>query len=875
MIAIDGQALKQIGQWPWSRAHHADILNFLVESGASDVFFDVDFAFASDPEGDAQLISALDRNGGGTYLPVFAQARSSLGRGELIYNFPHEPFAQRSWFAFVNVFTQADGRVHSYPYGGVLHDEFLPSAASLLSGTYIESNDVFQIDFRINPNTLPVYSAADLLNDELNPLMIQNKSVIVGGTAVELGDQFAVPIYGVIPGPMIHALAAETLISASPPVQAGSHWTSVFHSLSLLFSLLLFRKRAVFFVGSLTTFLLAGEFIAFQIFSANSTIIATSQTYPAAILFSIWHLMSRLGINSIVIRNQAVEVANTKGLLQTVFEDSFDAIIVVGEDCKPITASNSALTLLGAKNHEDLEVPDKIIDTLKGHFRSGISTPAKLRTTLFRINNKETYLEYMIALSTWKDAVQGEETVKRIATISLRDVTKLKQQQRHISYLSNYDEQTGALRRAPFLEFLKLRIASDESFAVFALNLHRFKTINVTLGRHVGDALLKEVVNRLELGNRNLSSPVRLGGDSFALYTEAACTQQEADDLARWISDVVSKPYKLEHSSAQVGGIVGYYLHEGAPDGSISPQDLLSRAEEALDTARLNRSTTPVLFSPLLSNQQLRARQIERSLISALEKDEFFLTYQPQHRVKDGALIGSEALIRWTSSSLGMIFPDDFIEIAESTGFISELGRWILIRAFEETMQASNHLSIAVNVSGIQLINTDIVSDLKFALDSTGIDPARVCLELTESVFLSSLDHIVSKMNEVRKLGVTWALDDFGTGYSSLSYLSMLPLDKIKLDKSFTMDLHESAASNAITHSVVELCKGLGVKLLCEGVELEAHLISLREKGVSEAQGYYFSKPLTQTDFCEYVKRHLEATDNRNELRGNEVKKIS
>jgi diguanylate cyclase (GGDEF)-like protein len=856
VIEIDGQALEEMGQWPSPRNHYSGILSFLVDNGASDIFFDVDFTSTPDPKNDARFFSILERGNGSIHFSVPESIDMSLEQTREIYNSSYERFVQAGAVRFVKNTLVADGgNLRYYPYGEDVNGSFVPSPAFSLSKQSAHLSANFQIDFRINPNTIPIYSAASLFGEELDTQNIQGKTVIISETTGKFGEKFPVPLYGMLASPLLHALASETLIGATSPVLTGALLPSGIHTLFLILSVILFRKRLVILFSSAVAFLFAGEFLVSYIFWAHSFIVPTSQIYLITLAFLVSNFMAQEKQNHITTCQESGGQIKADEVYQTVFDDSFDAIIVADENCNPITASKSALTLLCVECQEDVEIPDKISDVLRGHFRLGISTPTKLRTTQFRINNRDIYLQYMITISEHKSSASHQMSSKRIATISIRNVTELKEKQRHISYLSNFDEQTGAFRRPPFLEFMKLRIASGEPFAVFALNLHRFKTINVTLGRHVGDAVLKEVVNRLGQGNEHISSPVRLGGDSFAMYTETSCTPQEADKLAKWVSDVVSQPYKLENSSAQVGGIVGYYLYENNQDIPISPQDALSRAEEALDTARLNKSNTPVLFSPRLSTQQLRARQIERSLISALDNDEFFLTYQPQHRVQDGKLIGAEALIRWTSPTLGTIYPDEFIGIAESTGFINELGRWILVKSFEDALQASDDLSIAVNISGIQLINTDIVSELAFALENSGIDPKRVCLELTESVFLSSLDQIVSKMNAVKNLGVTWALDDFGTGYSSLSYLSTLPLDKIKLDKSFIMDLHQNPTSNAIMHSVVELCKGLGVSLLCEGVELESHLSRLKKKGVNEAQGYYFSKPLTQKDFIDYETR--------------------
>lgn len=207
-------------------------------------------------------------------------------------------------------------------------------------------------------------------------------------------------------------------------------------------------------------------------------------------------------------------------------------------------------------------------------------------------------------------------------------------------------------------------------------------------------------------------------------------------------------------------------------------------------------------------------------------------------------MVGAEALLRWESPTLGPISPDEFIEIAESTGFIVELGNWTLEQAAKDALSLPPELVVAVNASGIQIMRGNLLEDTTRILKDVGLPPNRICLELTETVMLSLSSQIVETMQDLRFLGVTWALDDFGTGFSSMEYLSKMPLDKVKLDKSFTMRLNDDPAARPILHSTSELCRGLGVKMLCEGVETSEQLAVLAEEGCDEAQGYLFSKPV-------------------------------
>ncbi|WP_299508573.1 EAL domain-containing protein, partial [uncultured Roseobacter sp.] len=232
-----------------------------------------------------------------------------------------------------------------------------------------------------------------------------------------------------------------------------------------------------------------------------------------------------------------------------------------------------------------------------------------------------------------------------------------------------------------------------------------------------------------------------------------------------------------------------------------------------------------------------------------------------QHRVDDLKLIGSEALLRWKSDTLGQVYPDEFIEIAESTGFINELGAWVLDKAVRDTMRLPPHMSVAVNVSGVQMTSENIVSDINRLLQETQFCAARLCLELTETVLFDGTGELVEMMRDIQFRGVCWALDDFGTGYSSLGYLSQLPIEKLKVDKSFMLGLGADPAAEPILTAVGDLCRGLGMTLLCEGVETDEHLKFLQTREVAEAQGYLFGKPMPFSDFQAYATD--SATSNR------------
>lgn len=857
-VAIDATSIQSVGTWPWSRQVHADILDNLTTAGALDVFFDIDFAFPSDPAGDDAFAAALEKSGS-AYLPVFRQL-SQTGGTEETTNWPLARFAVRSWPALVNVFGDAEGAIRFYPYGEVIEGDYIPSAAALLTGAFSERSGSFPINYALRPDSVPVLSAVDVANGTFNPDLIAGRSVVVGASAIELGDLFVVPVHGIVPGPLVHVLAAETLAADIVPKTFATGWI-----MFALFGLLLFLQTAKFqrpavLITAAGCTLVASEAAAFVAFAGHAVVVPTAPLYPSLLVFCSWSLLWRLNVNRAIIRRQRQEVANTSALLRQVFDDSFDAIAVVDETGAVQMHSQSAARLFNCDESQRLLLPKR----LKGEALEAIRTGGNTQVRTYETFGQGPYvhLEYSITPSQTVAIDAGKGRMTQIATLSMRDVTQIKEQERHIAYLSSYDALTGALRRSVFLDFIDLRAEMESAFAIYVFNLSRFKTVNVVLGRDIGDALLQAVVKRLEDAGLDISAPARLGGDTFACFSESSVDEAQAKDLASRLCDVIAAPYQLENANARVGVKLGYAIV--CPNDEISPSDALSQAEEALDVSKSAGNDGPQSYNPTMSKKQFRSRAIERAMGRALDREEFEVWYQPQHCVGDGALIGSEALLRWKSDTLGQVFPDEFIETAESTGFINELGAWVLERALDDTLQLPSHMSVAVNVSGVQMTTDSIVSDINALLQRSGFPASRLCLELTETVLFDGTGELVEKMRDIQFRGVCWALDDFGTGYSSMGYLSHLPIEKLKLDKSFMLGFGTDPAAEPILRAVGDLCRGLGMTLLCEGVETKEHVSFLKAKDVAEAQGYFFAKPMPFPEFQAYVTENTASGQRRN-----------
>jgi len=338
-----------------------------------------------------------------------------------------------------------------------------------------------------------------------------------------------------------------------------------------------------------------------------------------------------------------------------------------------------------------------------------------------------------------------------------------------------------------------------------------------------------------------LGEIARLEGNVLGVIIPDMPSETMLRDVCDKIRQLLTTPYPLAGSQVQIGLNVGYAAIDSSQ--TLNAEAYLSRAQDALAKAKQSSSAVPHGYDLADSARLERSRRIEHALHQALEREEFYLLFQPQYRLSDHKLIGVEALIRWDSALLGNVSPVEFIPIAESSGFIIELGQFVLEQSIKSALTLPDHIVMSPNVSVFQLLADDFPQQVASLLARYGLSPDRLCLELTESEYLDPQGEAVKQMRAVQAQGVTWALDDFGTGYSSLSYLKDLPFAKIKLDRAFVTDLSDNQEAQITIRSLVQLVHGYDKTLLCEGVETEDEAMILTELGCDSVQGYYFGRP--------------------------------
>jgi len=450
-----------------------------------------------------------------------------------------------------------------------------------------------------------------------------------------------------------------------------------------------------------------------------------------------------------------------------------------------------------------------------------------------------------------------------VATVD--DITAQRADEKKIRQLAHHDLLTGVANRPQFLERItevRERLWRDgRPFNVMMLDLDHFKTINDSLGHPAGDALLKEMAQRLSGLLREADVLARLGGDEFAIVqmaprnldssgNEEAAMHDGAAALAGRIIEAIGQPCDIFGQQMVVGASIGIAL---APRDGKEPEDLMKRADLALYRAKSEGRNGFAFFEPEMAEAASERQRLEADLRAGLVNGEFELHFQPQVDVATRQVCGMEALVRWHHPTQGLISPERFIFLAEDTGLIVALGEWILEAGCREAAKWPDGVKIAINVSPVQFRKSNLFDLVQCALIDSGLKPERLEIEITERVLLANDSEYMATLHQLKNIGVGIALDDFGTGYSSLGYLTMFPFDKIKIDQSFSRQVLERSDCAAITAAIINLGRSLEIATVAEGVETEQQFEALRAAGLQQAQGFLFGRPMLATaiDFGE------------------------
>jgi diguanylate cyclase (GGDEF)-like protein/PAS domain S-box-containing protein len=863
VVAIDAPSIEQIGVWPWPRRLHADLLRRLDSAGVRDVAFDVDFSSPSDPASDRAFVEALESAGGSVVLPSFKQPGADATAIHI--NRPLEPFAAHSWSAVVNVTVEPDGLVRRYPFGETFERQYFPAMGVVLAGQYAEKRAPFLVDFSIRAASIPRVSYVDVLRgDEATLGKLRDKKVVIGGTALELGDRFSIPNGGVVSGPMLQILAAESILQNRTLHFTSDAVTAAGLCIIALIMMLSWRRaaagrRVIILVGMATVV----ESTAFLLQAKFPLVLDTSLFHTAIVVY-----MAAIALDEIDFRDLLGRIAESR--FQRIAMSLGDGLVCTDQDHRITVWNPGAEAIFG---YEPAEMIGRRLDVICAGsddiavVSNAVGEAARVRSQSpgglvvefdGRRKNGEVFpLE--ACFSCW----QGTDSFQHGAI--LRDISVRKREAERIRHLAEHDSLTGLANRNSLQTGLAAMISAAEAqrreVVLLVAGLDAFQQINDMLGHACGDLVLCAVTERLRREAGNTALVARLSGDEFAIAIPRADAAETVAALSERIARAFDTPLLAGTRQHRVKVSLGAAVY---PEGGGSAGELLANSHLAFCRAKATLRGSYVIFENAI-RQELEGRlTLEAELVLAAERDEFELFYQPQVRLTDGGVFGAEALIRWRHPVRGLVSPAEFMPVVHTSSISDRIAAWVLQTACRQARvwERSGHaVRVGVNLSPSQFQSTDLATAVAENLKTTGLTPSLLELEVTEDILLLDEASVLDTFRRIRALGVRIVFDDFGTGYASLSYLKKFPLDGLKIDRTFVFELLSDSGDAAIVGSTVALSRQLGLSVIAEGIENRATADLLISMGCEEGQGYFFGRPVPAQAFESQFLAASEAAD--------------
>lgn len=850
LVAIDSRSLDQIGVWPWSRSVQAKLIRQLLTADPKIIAFDVDFSARSDPQSDHDLAQALKAADGAVALAAFQQ--SSNGSSKIHLNLP-EPDFNSAWLAAVNVKADPDGRVRRYSTDERLGNSQVASMAELLAGRSTLKRDTFLIDFGIRPQSIPVVSYIDVLDGKPDVLQrLAHKSIIVGGTAIEFGDRFTVPVHGIIAGPLLQAMAAESLLQGRDLHMSSSVAGILGIVLLILIMHLTWMRTSAAVRALLLVGIVAGvEGAAAIVQSRYPLIIDATYVDVAAAAYLLAVVLEEIDIQALLRR-----IAESR--FQR-FAGSIGDGVVCADAKRRINVWNpGAARIFGSHAGEMIGKP---IDAIWGNPESG--EPGFSVACLDERALRQTGGETREIVGKRKDGVgfpvevcfSGWDTPEgfQLGAV-IRDISERKREEIRIRYLAEHDTLTGLINRDKLYRHaceLAKPSAAKTDLALLVIGITNFYQINDIFGHGSGDEALFEIAGRLKSALGKTQFLARLHGDEFAVLVAGDHAADKAKDLCGEIAGAFN---------GEAVEIAGRQFHFGVNVGvAVFPRDcssieeLFGCAHMALGKAKGAKQQCRLFDRGIKAAIQSRLT-LEAELRQALGRGEFELFYQPQVQIAEGRLVGAEALIRWRHARRGLVSPAEFMPVVNSSAISDQVAAWVMRTACKQAAiwaRRGHAIRVGVNLSPSLIHSRHLGPLVKRILRETALPPYLLELEFTENILLNDKESALEIFQDVKKLGVRVVFDDFGTGYASLSYLRDFPLDGLKIDRTFVADLEVNSVNAAIVDSTITMAKHLGLSIIAEGIEEAGVALLLRQMGCQEGQGYLFGKPVPVGEFEE------------------------
>ncbi|HET6519558.1 MAG TPA: diguanylate cyclase, partial [Geminicoccaceae bacterium] len=745
VVAIDPHSLDRLDVWPWPRRYHAAVIERLLEAGAARVAVDIDFSSRSTPEEDRRLAEALAEAGPGRVaLPVFYQFRHAAdgdGAVEVSATRPLEPFRDHAALASINVQPDSDGLVRRLDGYQEWADGAVPSMPVwLLGGTAAAASAPapgrFLIDFGIDPRGVPRLSYVDVLTGAFDPAAVAGKRVLIGATAVELGDQMSAPRHKVLAGPLLQALAFETLIQDRALRHLGGRPVALAAMLACLavgplFARLSWRGGLPLLLGlSLAVAGLAGLLQPWAAVALDSSpvVLGLWLSFCAA-------LLNRVERQARLLLRQSGILRRTDAVMRRVVDNSFDGIVTFDGRGVVESYNRAAAAMFGHPAAEMVGGPVSRLLPTAGDAAAIAALAGAGGGPCELVAARRDGGRFPVEVAFSAMELDG----RRLYIAAMRDVTDRRAQRDQLERLALHDALTGLPNRTLLFDRIDHAVRRAERdgqpLALLLLDLNRFKEVNDTLGHHMGDLLLQQVGRRLQTPLRASDTLARLGGDEFAVLLPAPTDLATACAVAERMVEALSRPFEIDGLTLEVGVSIGVAVY---PEHGRQVSELIQHADVAMYAAKRNQQGFAV-YRPEDDTHSVRHLTLNGELRRAIEEDQLVLHYQPKVEAATGRLAGVEVLVRWEHPEHGFMPPDEFIHHAEQTGLIRPLTLWVLNAALRQHgawRLAGYDLPVAVNLSVKSLHDAELPDIVRLLTRSWEVAPDRVGLEITESALM-------------------------------------------------------------------------------------------------------------------------------------------
>ncbi|MCP5145979.1 MAG: EAL domain-containing protein [Gammaproteobacteria bacterium] len=885
IIAVDDKSLAALGRWPWPRTIHADLLSRLAKVQPAAIALDIVFAEPSaDASDDVALAGAIEANGN-VVLPVFPGTRvDGPGLREVL---PIPAIARAAaTVGHVSMTLDSDAIVRrAFLHGGIgsPHWPALPlalaevaqrsapnfnatgrrDANSAIRRDVWTNDHEIQINFAGPPGAFHHLSYIDVLADEGGLSELRGKFVLIGVTAAGVANALATPLSGAarpMPGVEINANILGNILHHDWFTTLATPWRlllaiAVGAALLIVYRRLSPRAGLVACIGSVATLLILSALLMhfFHVWLAPGA--------SFAVMLASFPLWSWRRIESETSARRRLQAINS-----TTMETVRDAVVQFDADTRVVSQNSFAHAISGYAAAEargmtmselfrgmDRPSADAIHAALvqAREEQRAVHLPKPISVTSF------TGREYMMKATV--NPARNDSTEATDVVLALHDVSEAAALTAQLEFLTTHDRLTGLPNRFLMGDRVAAAIVkaakAEQPFAVMCFDLDGFRHIIDSYGHDVGEAILCEIASRLRNRAGRADTVARWNDDQFMFLASHISQPDQAGSLAEEILALIARSHRLGALDLCVTASAGISLYPR--DGTVA-SDLLQRAELALHRTKSRRGGAIGYYAEALDVQARNRMEIEAGLRTALRENQFELHYQPQISLTTGAITGTEALLRWHHPERGLQLPSLFIALAEESGLINQIGYWVMESACRQLRSWQDEglsVPVAINVSARQFTSEDIASSLQMILARTGAAAELLTLEITESTSMEDLPRIRDAMQRVQTLGVRVSMDDFGTGFASITNLKQLPVNKVKIDRSFVKDVITDPNDAAISMAVIAMAHSLGLEVIAEGVETTEQLAFLHHHGCDEIQGFLVSPARPAREITELYLR--------------------